>query len=93
MNCYLACAAITACGYYGIENGLALAEMRDPAECELLPKTLRAAVEVMAKLGSLARTVLGDVFVEHYVATRMHELRLWDLAVTDWELKRYMETV
>jgi len=58
----------------------------------LLPKTLREAVDVM-KGDSLARKVLGNEFVDHFVATREHELRLWDMTVTDYELKRYMETV
>ncbi|KAI8901534.1 hypothetical protein BC833DRAFT_617459 [Globomyces pollinis-pini] len=61
-------------------------------QCPPLPKTLRAAVTKMAETDSLARKVLGDEFVEHYTTTRLHELRIWDLAVTDWELKRYMET-
>lgn len=60
--------------------------------CEMLPKTLRKAVGIM-KGDSLARKVLGNAFVDHYVATREHELRLWDLSVTDYELKRYMEIV
>lgn len=93
VNCYLACAAITACGYYGIQNKLALPEMKPAMECEMLPSSLQKAVDVMAAPGSMARLTLGDEFVDHYAATRRHELRLWNLAVTDWELKRYMEVV
>lgn len=37
--------------------------------------------------------VFGDDFVEHFGGTRRHEIRLWDEAVTDWEMKRYIETV
>jgi glutamine synthetase len=92
VNTYLVLAAINACGFYGIDKKLELGKEVDPLDFELLPKTLREAVEVM-KGDSLARTVLGNAFVDHYVATREHELRLWDLTVTDYELKRYMETV
>lgn len=93
MNCYLATSAILACGYYGIENKLELPPPTNAKECKLLPQTLSLAVEKMADKDSFARKVLGNDFVDHYVATRQHEIRLWQLAVTDWELNRYMETV
>ncbi|KAJ2991500.1 hypothetical protein HDV02_003759, partial [Globomyces sp. JEL0801] len=92
VNSYLASAAILACGYYGITNKVPLPAHQSANQCPPLPKTLRAAVTKMAETDSLARKVLGDEFVEHYTTTRLHELRIWDLAVTDWELKRYMET-
>ena len=59
----------------------------------MLPKSLFEAVAIMEEKDSLARSTLGDEFVDHYVATRNHELRLWNLAVTDWELRRYMEVI
>jgi glutamine synthetase len=40
-----------------------------------------------------ARGLLGDAFIEHYVRTRDWECRQYDLAVTEWELARYFETV
>ncbi|GAA5861205.1 hypothetical protein JCM8547_008518 [Rhodosporidiobolus lusitaniae] len=58
---------------------------------ERLPKTLRLATERFMKEGSKAREVLGDRFVEHFGATRHNECDLYDQAVTDWELKRYLE--
>lgn len=42
---------------------------------------------------SVARKVLGDSFVNHFVSTRKHEWNLWQVAVTDYEMKRYMELV
>ncbi|KFY00789.1 hypothetical protein V490_01207 [Pseudogymnoascus sp. VKM F-3557] len=51
-----------------------------------------ATARFMAK-DSLAREVFGDEFVEHFGGTREHEVRLYDEAVTDWEVKRYMETI
>lgn len=93
INCYLACAAICACGFYGIENNLVLPPLLPSSKCEMLPKSLFEAVAIMEEKDSLARSTLGDEFVDHYVATRNHELRLWNLAVTDWELRRYMEVI
>jgi glutamine synthetase len=85
---------------YGIENKL---ELYIPASLgldksgklpgERLPKTLKEATLKMMEKGSLARLILGDAFVDHYAATRLHECREWDTAVTDWELTRYMETI
>ncbi|TPX45381.1 glutamine synthetase [Chytriomyces confervae] len=47
----------------------------------------------MREEGSSARRVLGDAFVEHYVGTRLHEWRLWETAVTNWEVSRYFEVI
>ena len=60
---------------------------------ERLPKSLKESTARFMAKGSVARQVFGDNFVEHYGGTREHELRLWDEAVTDWEVKRYIETV
>ncbi|KAJ1660498.1 hypothetical protein IWQ61_000587 [Dispira simplex] len=56
-----------------------------------LSKNLADAVKAMVAPRSLARITLGDEFVEHYAQTRMHEYQLWENAITDWELKRYLE--
>lgn len=93
VNSYLAGAAILACGYYGINNKVALPPQKPSGECEKLPRSLAAAVAKMTEANSLARKVLGDDFIDHYAATRRHEIRIWEMAVTDWELSRYMETV
>ncbi|ORY67826.1 glutamine synthetase [Pseudomassariella vexata] len=58
-----------------------------------LAKSLKEATDVFMAKDSVAREVFGDEFVEHYGGTRQHEIRLWDEAVTDWEMKRYIETV
>ncbi|KAJ1341997.1 hypothetical protein BSLG_003402 [Batrachochytrium salamandrivorans] len=99
VNPYLAVAAILACGLDGIRKQLPLpfppadGNVMSDMQTERLPRTLLDAVQAMTAAGSMARRVLGDEFVDHYAATRMHEWRLWSSAVTDWELKRYMETV
>ncbi|KAK3354387.1 putative glutamine synthetase [Neurospora tetraspora] len=58
-----------------------------------LAKSLKQATERFMSKDSIAREVFGDEFVDHFGGTREHEIRLWDEAVTDWEMKRYIETV
>jgi glutamine synthetase len=41
----------------------------------------------------LAREILGEEFVDHYVRTREWEWRQFQDAVTDWELRRYFEVI
>ncbi|KAF2098286.1 glutamine synthetase-like protein [Rhizodiscina lignyota] len=101
-NPYFALAAILAAGWRGVEEKLEISvpplgkgqEMGSTADKgERLPKSLKEATNAMAAKGSIARNILGDEFVDHYAGTRDHELRLWEEAVTDWEFKRYIETV
>ena len=40
-----------------------------------------------------AREILGDAFVDHYVITREWEVRQFERVVTEWELKRYFESI
>jgi len=96
MNPYIAMAASIGAGLYGIEKGLELpAETRGDAGeggPDRLPRTLHEATDLLAK-SRAARQILGASFVDHYVVTRRWETRAYDRAVTDWELKRYFETV
>jgi glutamine synthetase len=57
-----------------------------------LPKTLSDAVALF-KQSALARKWFGDEFVDHYAATREWEVRMYNKAVTDWELARYFESI
>jgi glutamine synthetase len=99
-NPHYVLAAILACGLRGIEKGLKLTipplgkgkDLVD-GEGERLAKNLGAAVERMTASDSVARQIFGDTFVDHFSGTRLHELRLFEQAVTDWEVKRYIETV
>ncbi|KAJ3243815.1 hypothetical protein HDU77_010250 [Chytriomyces hyalinus] len=97
MNPYLTVAAILAAGYDGIARRLPLpfppAEVQAKLEGgrsgeKRLARDLYQALEAMREEGSSARRVLGDAFVEHYVGTRLHEWRLWETAVTNWEVSR-----
>jgi glutamine synthetase len=101
-NPFLVLAAIVGLGWRGIEKKL---EIKIPPlgkgqdvggssdKGERLPKSLKESTEKFAAKGSVAREIFGDEFVEHFAGTREHECRLWDEAVTDWEVKRYIEMV
>ncbi|KAG0284852.1 hypothetical protein BGZ96_010817 [Linnemannia gamsii] len=100
INPHLAIAACLAAGLYGIKKRLAMPVEptavetgEGPIRGERLPKSLKESAMKMLEMGSIAREVLGDEFVEHYGATRMNEHRLWETAVTNWEMKRYFELV
>ncbi|KAK4961269.1 hypothetical protein LTR10_001759 [Elasticomyces elasticus] len=101
-NPHLVMAAILALGYRGIEKKMEIPLPplgkgqdvgSDGDQGQRLAKSLREATERMKRSGSVAREVFGDDFVDHFAGTREHEVRLWDEAVTDWEVKRYIETV
>jgi glutamine synthetase len=98
VNPYLAIAASLASGLYGIEKGLAL---DDPpikgsayreAKGERLPRDLHEAT-VRLSQSRLAREILGEEMVDHFVTTRLWEWRQFQNAVTDWELRRYFEII
>jgi len=101
-NAHLVLATILALGYRGIEKKLEipvppLGRGEDTGgesdKGERLARSLKEATERFARKDSIAREVFGDEFVDHYAGTREHEIRLWDEAVTDWEVQRYIETV
>ena len=98
INPYLAIAAALAAGLYGIEKELRLDAK--PVEgsaylaegAERLPRTLQEATKRLAD-SKLAREILGETFVDHFVCTRTWEWRQFQDAVTDWELRRYFEVI
>ncbi|KAI8340919.1 hypothetical protein BC941DRAFT_392655 [Chlamydoabsidia padenii] len=97
INPHLVMATVLKCGYWGITTKQelpvdAMAGSYQP-KGQRLARTLQEAVTTMAAEGSVARTVLGDDFVNHYTKTRQHEWNLWQNAVTDYERRRYMELV
>jgi glutamine synthetase len=97
-NPYLALAACVAAGLYGIEKGLKLKDAPlegDAARAAKIPRLPRTLEQATANLkrSKFARDFFGDVFVDHFVATREWEWRQSLDAVTDWELKRYFEIV
>jgi glutamine synthetase len=96
MNPYLAMAATLGAGLWGIERKLPLPEEvrgdGSRSEAGRIPKTLREANAALAA-STAAREILGAEFVDHFVRTRDWEVRAYEGAVTDWELKRYFEII
>jgi glutamine synthetase len=94
VNPYLAVAAMTAAGLYGVEHELPLepactgnAYLGDSAH---VPTTLRDALELWEK-SEVARAAFGDDVVAHYANNARVELAAYDAAVTDWERVRGFE--
>ena len=98
VNPYLAMAAVIAAGLHGVEQGLKLTTppiTGTNAGSENTPRAPRSLLRAnhTFKESSIARDWFGDTFVDHYAATRDWEVRQWQDAVTDWELKRYFEII
>ncbi len=97
-NPYLSLAASLASGLYGVENKLDLnieatkGNEYQNSQHAKLPTTLKDAVKAM-KDSPLAAQLFGEGFVDHFTKTREWEVRQYEQAVTDWELKRYFEII
>lgn len=98
-NPYLILAAALASGLYGIENKLQLEpkvvgnayDQTFPPHLQL-PATLWEAAQRL-KASDVAKQYFGDLFVEHYAASREWEEREFRKHITDWELDRYFEII
>ncbi|WP_018155912.1 glutamine synthetase family protein [Demetria terragena] len=93
-NPYLAVAAMLAGGLYGIEHKLELEPMTVGSaydtDAQHVPVTLREARDLFAA-SDIAREAFGQKVVDHYVNFADIEIRDFDAAVTDWELRRGFE--
>ncbi len=97
-NPYLSISAALASGLYGIKHRLAL--KIDPTKGseyeqmtnQKMPHSLESAVHQM-KNATLPAELFGQKFVEHFLITREWECEQYRVAVTDWERKRYFETI
>lgn len=100
-NPYLAATAVVLAMLGGISKKL------DPGEpvsgnaydlSDLLPEdlqfptSLRAAAERFSK-STLARDILGDEFVDHFVMSRLWECREYERSLNSWQLERYFEII
>jgi glutamine synthetase len=101
-NPHYVLAAILGLGWRGVQKKLdlpcpPLARGQDVGgeadKGERLAKSLKEATQRFMRPESIAREVFGDDFVDHFGGTRENEVRLFEEAVTDWEVKRYIETV
>jgi glutamine synthetase len=98
VNSYLAVAALLAAGLHGVEKNLKLTAKPITGTnkgSEKVPRAPRSLQETTANFrrSALARDWFGDVFVDHFAATREWEWRQWQDAVTDWERARYFEII
>jgi len=98
INPYIAMATCLAAGLYGVEKKLEApaqssgdASVLDHPEL-LIPRTLKDATARLAA-SDRAREILGAAFVDHYVLTREWEVRQYERNVTEWELRRYFESI
>jgi glutamine synthetase len=97
MNPYIAMATCLAAGLYGIEHALepsvaAQGDASGSTSEKRLPTDLGSATQLL-KQSQAAREMLGEPFVDHYVRTREWEVRQFAKAVSDWELRRYFESI
>jgi glutamine synthetase len=96
-NPYLAFAASIASGLDGVRNRL------EPPECftgdvyaarhlPRVPHTLREATDSFAA-SAFAKRAFGEAVVEHYAHFFRTEEAAYNVAVTDWERRRYFERI
>ncbi|KAJ6091438.1 hypothetical protein N7467_003407 [Penicillium canescens] len=96
---HYALSVILAAGWRGVQKKLEIkvppmsARKAGDLRPELLPNTLDKALDRFSAPNSIAREILDSEFVDFFTATRQHELGQWREAVTDWEIKRYIEIV
>jgi len=94
MNPYIALAATLAAMGHGLEAELkppepVVADAYTAPGVERVPADLFRAAELLED-NEVARSWLGEDFVRFYVETRFWEAEQHRLALTDWELRRYL---
>jgi glutamine synthetase len=97
INPYIAIATCLAAGLHGIDKKLepppqGKGDTSTSKDYKPLPRTLKEATTSLAE-SKAAREILGAPFVDHYVLTREWEVRQFERVVTEWELKRYFESI
>ncbi len=97
INPYIAIASCLAAGLWGMEHEVepppaASGDASFNEALAPLPRTLKEATARLAA-SERARAILGEDFVDHYARTRDWEVRQFERAVTDWELRRYFESI
>jgi glutamine synthetase len=92
-NPYLYLASQLATGLAGIA---AAAEPPPPtdapyeAAAATLPTSLGAALGALAE-GQILREAFGNEFIDYYTMIKQAEVRRYEAAVTDWEMKEYFD--
>ncbi len=97
-NPYLAIAAAIASGLWGIKNKLELPSNTRSGggysnlDSQKLDSNLYDATVRMSR-SQKAKDILGEEFVDHFCKTRLWECEQYNRAITDWELRRYLEII
>ena len=93
-NPYLAFAALLAAGLYGIEEKLELEPAFEgnayESDVERFPHALREAIARLES-STVARRLLGDDVIDHYLNYARTEQELFDKTVTGYERERMFE--
>lgn len=98
INPYVAMATCLGAGLHGIERKLeAPKQASGDASASIapelaIPRTLKEATARLAA-SAVAREIHGEPFIDHYVRTREWEVRQYERVVTEWELRRYFESI
>jgi glutamine synthetase len=98
VNPYLGVAATLAAGLYGVRHKLSLDQPMVTGNGyqdrggKRFPRNLYESTEKFAN-SAIAKELFGEVFVDHFAASRDWEWRQSQKAITDWELKRYFEII
>jgi glutamine synthetase len=99
INPYIALAAAIGSGLWGIERQIEpdmpiVGNSYDKSHAveRQLPRTLWDSTQRL-KASKPARELFGEMFVDHYAATREWEEREFRKAITNWELDRYFEII
>jgi glutamine synthetase len=95
VNPYLAISALIAGALYGLDNNLELEPVftgnaYQDQTATRVPPTLRDALALWEG-SQVAREAFGQDVVEHYAHAARVEVKVFDAAVTDWELGRGFE--
>jgi glutamine synthetase len=93
-NPYLAFAALLAAGLYGIEQKLELGPALEGnayiSDAERFPHAMRQAIARLEQ-STVARQLLGDEVIDHYLNYARTEQELFDKTVTGYERERMFE--
>jgi glutamine synthetase len=94
-NPYLTYAAMLAAGLHGVEHQIEPPDAYqgnayEAVDVPRVPRSLAEAIEAL-RGSTLARDAFGNDVVAHYLNMAEVEQRAYDMAVTDWERRRYFE--
>ena len=94
-NPYIVIAACLAGGLHGVEEKIKPARAYEgdayaTDQLESVPASLEEALDLLGK-SEVAREMLGDDFVQHYIVMKRFEAEKYRQQVSEWEVRRYVE--